>query len=320
MFGGQNLQPVYGQTQYDDMWILSVPSFTWIPVNMSSQSVPYPRAGHTCNIWDGQIIMIGGHVSQDISCESPGVYVFNTSSLQWTTSFTSLAGSLNDNPFSQQVAQRGKNNNLGLHGSYSYTVPKLVYDIIGGNTTGGATVTAPVQLPTSGPLATGKPLTYIVTDTTLASSSASSTGGTNVGAAVAGAVAGFFFLAALYLLFCLLLYRKQLAIHKRPAGVFESHSKSQHDTEGETSRLVSMWKHASFMPGRNSSGKESTDRTSFSNSTSQYEGHPVAWVNSQTMYQHGLPAVSNEDLMGTLEPSYWGVLLHPRRSLRVINR
>src|ERR1700712_5405728 len=78
MFGGQNLLPSGEQVQYNDMWILSVPSLIWVEVNTTGQATPYPRAGHTCNIWDSQMVVVGGYVGQDISCESPGVYVFNT--------------------------------------------------------------------------------------------------------------------------------------------------------------------------------------------------------------------------------------------------
>lgn len=51
MFGGQNLIPYGNQTQYDDMWILTLPAFAWIQVDQSGQSVPLGRSGATCNIW-----------------------------------------------------------------------------------------------------------------------------------------------------------------------------------------------------------------------------------------------------------------------------
>lgn len=51
MFGGQNLTPYGNQSQFDDMWILTLPSFTWIEVDQSGQSVPAGRSGQTCNIW-----------------------------------------------------------------------------------------------------------------------------------------------------------------------------------------------------------------------------------------------------------------------------
>jgi hypothetical protein len=91
MFGGQNLTPAGNQTQYDDMWILSVPSFTWIEVDTSGQSVPYGRSGHTCDIWNGQMVMVGGYVGDQLSCESPGIYVFDLSQLEWVQQYTALS-------------------------------------------------------------------------------------------------------------------------------------------------------------------------------------------------------------------------------------
>ncbi|KAK1992882.1 hypothetical protein LX36DRAFT_554781, partial [Colletotrichum falcatum] len=58
-FGGQNLQPFRNQTQYNDMYILSIPAFAWIRVD-AGEGVPAPRAGHTCTMRDGQIIVAGG--------------------------------------------------------------------------------------------------------------------------------------------------------------------------------------------------------------------------------------------------------------------
>src|ERR1700709_2244954 len=91
MFGGQSLQPAGAQDEYQDMWILTLPSFTWIEVDQSSQSVPYGRSGHTCNVWDGQMIVVGGYVGTELSCESPGIYVFDMSNLQWVQQFTALS-------------------------------------------------------------------------------------------------------------------------------------------------------------------------------------------------------------------------------------
>jgi hypothetical protein len=89
MFGGQNLIPYGSQVQYDDMWILTLPSFTWIKVDMDGQSVPYGRSGHTCNVWDAQMVMVGGYVgNQSLTCETPGIYVFDMSALEWVNQFT----------------------------------------------------------------------------------------------------------------------------------------------------------------------------------------------------------------------------------------
>ena len=91
MFGGQDLSPLGSQTEHDDMWILTLPSFTWIQVDQNGQSVPYGRSGQTCNIWDGQMVMVGGYVGPDLSCESPAIYVFDLSNLQWVQQFTALS-------------------------------------------------------------------------------------------------------------------------------------------------------------------------------------------------------------------------------------
>lgn len=243
MFGGQNLLPYGQQTQYDDMWILSVPSFTWISVDMSSQSVPPARAGHTCDVWDGQMIIVGGYVGQNLSCDSPGIYVFNMSSLEWANQFTALTGTAatqtwsgnknsGANPLGQQSNQRGFNSSAGLEGSYGYAVPAAVQSVIGGGATGGATLTAPVQTPTDGPLATGKPITYTVTapngaivTTTAAPSgvngetNSGGKSGTNVGAIIAGVIAGVFAIIAAYFAFCAWVYRKQLILYKNHAAM-----------------------------------------------------------------------------------------------------
>src|SRR4051794_29388959 len=90
LYRGQNLIPYGKQTQYDDIWILTIPSFTWIKVDTTGQSNPPARAGHTCNIWDAQMVVVGGYVSRDLSCDSPGVYVFDLSNLKWVNQFTAL--------------------------------------------------------------------------------------------------------------------------------------------------------------------------------------------------------------------------------------
>jgi len=67
LYGGQNLIPYGSQIQYSDIYILTIPSFTWIQVDMTGQSQPPARAGHSCTMWDGQLVVIGGYVGKDIS-------------------------------------------------------------------------------------------------------------------------------------------------------------------------------------------------------------------------------------------------------------
>jgi hypothetical protein len=227
MYGGQNLVPYDNQTQYSDMWILTIPSFTWIEVDMTGQSQPPARAGHTCNIWDGQIVVVGGYVGTEISCDSPGIYVFNASSLEWSDTFTSLSSTSS----SSEDPSAGEGSTV-LEGSSGYVVPAAVLSVIGGSPLGGATVTTPAAgSATAGPIATGRPPTYTITQsgstvvqtshaTSTVSGSApgraatSSKSGSNVGTIAAGVVAGVFAALAGYLAFCTWLYRKQLQIYK----------------------------------------------------------------------------------------------------------
>ncbi|KAJ8107655.1 hypothetical protein OPT61_g8717 [Boeremia exigua] len=334
MFGGQNLQPYGDQTQKDDMWILSVPSFTWIEVDQDSQAVPPARAGHSCHVWDGQMIMIGGYVGQELSCDSPGIYVFNMSSLSWSDQFTSLTGgkSLQDytgegslgNPLAQQANQRGFNASAGVEGSYGYRVPEAVQKVIGGDAIGGATLTAPVQTPTAGPLATGKAMTYTVTGPDgamyteiVASSGNNGDSGPNIAAIVAGVVAGVFAVIAGYFAFCAWIYRKQVAMWKQHAAIVTAAAEKR-DT-AFTSSKISSERAPGTMAGSTAGGVAagSFDIQRRSGENNSYGGAAANWERRSSV------GSVTEDLLDGQEPSFWGtkgVLLNPRRSLRVINR
>ena len=381
MFGGQNLQPAGNQTQLDDMWILTIPSFTWIEVDQSSQSVPPARAGHTCHIWDSQMITVGGYVGDQLSCDAPGIYVYDLSSLTWVEQFTSLSSNTSQtlnstssasattstgadssgspsseaassssssltsnsdsisesNPFSQQEAQIANASSPGgLEGSYGYQVPAAIISVIGGASTGGATVTAPHVTATDGPLATGKPLTYTVTQsngaTTTETSTSPSSGsnangnssgssGPNVAAIVAGTIAGLLFLLASYLAFCAWLYRKQLMLYKQHVEM------SQRQVLGEKTPAFPALLSSTEGSTPNSSGRGSRGRVvgSESNSASGSGGRSnwshirngsgTASLLPRTSSESGPP----EDLIAGQEPTFLGVMLAPRRSLRVIN-
>lgn len=384
MFGGQNLQPAAEQTQYNDTWILTIPSFTWIEVDTSSQSVPYGRSGHTCNIWDGQMIVVGGYVGTELSCDSPGIYVFDLSTLTWVEKFTALSAAVDStssgssaessatstaastgasavdaaasssssfvsnsetNPFNQQPAQlTNATNTGGLEGSYGYEVPKAVVSVVGGGTTGGATVTAPAQTATDGPLATGKPQTYTVTKpngstvtetstpgstTSGSGSSSSGSSGPNVGAIVAGVIAGLFFLLACYLAFCAWLYRKQLqlykqhvemaqrqALHEKPtipgliAGVDNSSKGSSDRRRADGTKFSSEANSAAGSGGRNVWTRYERQGSGSANSAAQAS---LLRRSSDASGEAG-------DLLSGHEPSFWGTMLAPRRSLRIVNR
>jgi Kelch motif len=352
MFGGQNLIPAGNQTQYNDMWILSVPSFTWIPVSMDKQSVPYARAGHTCNIWDSQMIVVGGYIDPDISCEQPGVYVFNMSSLSWQNQFNALTqgkSGKGSDTFSQQLNQEGTNAESGLQGSYGYLVPQVVISAIGGDPTGGATITAPVASATSGPLASGHPITYtltgpngqIITETSTPGTSGGAKSGPNIGAIVAGVIAGVLFIVACYLGFCALVYRKQLQLYKSHVAAAQRAAANPNNAEkagffappgapgtlggvrgggGQRSSGENSSRFGQSSSNAPSSGHKQSDSYGGQSSSSAGMGSGPGGYAAVGRTSNEGTSSSSEDLLGGLEPSFVGVVLHPRRSLRVVNR
>ncbi len=352
MYGGQNLIPAGQQTQYDDVWILTIPSFTWIQVDTSNQSVPPARAGHTCNAWNAQMVVVGGYVGTQLECDTPGIYVFNMSSLEWQNNYIALSGA---NDLNQQKAQ--ESNASALIGSYGYEVPAVVQSVIGGSALGGATVTAPAQIPTGGPFATGTPITYTVTGSNGAtvtetsspssgnggssgsgSSSGSSggSGGTNVGAIVAGVVAGILAIVALYLGFCTWVYRRQLQLYKNhvamaqrahlgPPGIIGAGIPAPGaKLSAPSSQQKSSFETRSGNSGE-ASGTGSASNSGRGNARPPYQqlasNNPyVAQVYGPTQGNTSTANSSTEDLMSAQEPSFIGVFLNPRRSLRVVNR
>ncbi|RYP19242.1 hypothetical protein DL765_003443 [Monosporascus sp. GIB2] len=228
MYGGQNLLPTDEQTQYTDVWILTVPSFTWIKVDIESSSYEPPaRAGHHCAPRDGQLVVVGGYVGRDIPCDNPGVYVFDASGLQWRDRFEAA-----DHPADDHA------DNSVLAGSYGYRVPEPVQSVVGGDAEGGATATTPAAGPAaSGPFATGQAPVFTVTapastaTVTTEPDGAPTGGGTDVGKIVAGVIAGLAGLAALYLGFCAWLYRRQVGAYKRHMAVANRYSNEAGDGE-----------------------------------------------------------------------------------------
>lgn len=396
MFGGQNLIPAGNQTQFNDMWILTLPSFTWIPVDMDGQSVPYGRSGHTCNVWDAQMVMVGGYVGAGtLTCERPGIYVFDLSALEWVNQFTALSSTNVDNdsnnnkntdtntksneennsesnPFNQQPAQISSSSpGGGLEGSYGYKVPQAIIAIIGGDSTGKATLTTPINIATAGPLATGKPLTYTAADAADATATPDSSAddGTdddnnnsnsdennppNLAAIIAGILAALFFILASYLAFCAYVYRKQLQLYKRHVELTSAQAQARggeekfvttssngngggkyHHHQHSSSSAATTTTTGGDSRGRESYGSGRGVESGYSN-PNQYNNNnnkPLRGVGGGgggggggTYYKSlrdggdGDGDEEEEDLLNSYEPSFVGVILNPRRSLRVINR
>ncbi|KAI4204693.1 MAG: hypothetical protein LQ350_001008 [Teloschistes chrysophthalmus] len=338
VYGGQNLLPYGQQIQYDEMWILTVPSFTWVQVDTDGQSVPPARVGASCSIWNGQIVVVGGYTGPDLSCDS-GFYVFSATDLKWQNNYNVLSdgGADTKNTQNQQISQQDDPH--GLSGSYGYQVPGAVQSVIGGNANGGATITAPAQAATQGPLATGKPITYTVTNSNgavvtqtgtssvTAGGSQNGKGGPNIGAIVAGVVAGFFAVLAAYLGFCAWVYRRQLALYKNhvamsqralAGGPNEKTSFIPSSTEGSSARNGKT--SSSLAGGSSGIGGASTKLTQSNSNGQDGDVPPLPTGVWPPVGRNSTANSSIEDLMMGQEPSFVGVLLNPRRSLRVINR
>ncbi|AEO60577.1 hypothetical protein MYCTH_2309903 [Thermothelomyces thermophilus ATCC 42464] len=103
----------------DDVWVLSLPSFTWVKLTSSQVD---GRAGHKCvSPYPDQMLVIGGYPSLQgylPSCLRETIRVFNLSTGEWLDRYDPAVYA-------------------------NYTVPSAVVAKIGGSGTGGATATSP---------------------------------------------------------------------------------------------------------------------------------------------------------------------------------
>ena len=102
---------------FDDVWILSIPSFSWVKAYSGNRS--HGRRGHRCErIYPDQMLIIGGVNPNAQQCLKDGpIQIFNLNTLKFQNLY---------NP--REWAE--------------YSVPDVVTAIIGGNGQGGATRTA----------------------------------------------------------------------------------------------------------------------------------------------------------------------------------
>lgn len=116
-FDGVNFDEPYS----DEVWVLSLPSFTWTKVNEGKSL--HARAGHRCfKPYDDQMMVFGGDTSRDgssIKCLDGGpIVTFNLSSAEWMDEY---------HPDKYD----------------DYAVPTKVSDKIGGDGAGAATMVQP---------------------------------------------------------------------------------------------------------------------------------------------------------------------------------
>ncbi|GAP84877.2 putative kelch domain-containing protein [Rosellinia necatrix] len=243
MYGGQDLLPVGRQEQYADVWILTVPSFTWVRVEAAG-AAPAARAGHSCAARDGQMVVVGGYgAAGGAACEAPGVYVLDASELAWRPSFAAGGRA----PDAEDAG------NTVLAGSRGYRVPDAVQSVVGGSSGGGATATQPASGPaTAGPFRTGAPPVFTVTATVggggggptatvtkPGDESGDEDGGiegdarSGGGTIAAGVVAGLAGLSAFYLGFCAWLWRRQVRAYRRHMDIANGYGGSDFEDEDD---------------------------------------------------------------------------------------
>ncbi|KAI5837246.1 hypothetical protein DFP73DRAFT_532050 [Morchella snyderi] len=114
MFGGSAIGDK--DTDFRDMWILSLPSFKWIKLDASDSSYSASkRAGHSCNlIGNRQMAVIGGAYGAEAQeqCETASVFLFDMATLAWKDRFDP--------------------------GEAAYELPEKITDVIGGDKLGNA--------------------------------------------------------------------------------------------------------------------------------------------------------------------------------------
>ncbi|KAK1850208.1 cell wall anchored protein [Colletotrichum chrysophilum] len=130
IFGGAGFPP--DTTGYDDIYILTIPSFQWIrgpyPAN-SNVTGEFPKSMMSCNVVDNsQMLVIGGSYSNDTtySCDADNV---------WGTHNMNLGQDNDENAIWLRY----------LPSLTTYAVPTDILTAVGGRDGGGATRTAPTS-------------------------------------------------------------------------------------------------------------------------------------------------------------------------------
>ncbi|KAH7068684.1 hypothetical protein FB567DRAFT_248336 [Paraphoma chrysanthemicola] len=182
MYGG--IDPITG-VGYDDVLILTLPSFTWTNVWPIGEA---PRWGHKCHIaGKRQMITVGGNITNGLECdwEVKGVAVWELSTLTWGSVFMS---------------------NLS-----TFQVPQKVLPLTNGTVNGSATVKEPA-------LGWTDPGLKTVFATRRKDTSTGGTKKTNTAAIAGGVVGGIVALAliAILALFLRRRHRKAHAPHELP--------------------------------------------------------------------------------------------------------
>ncbi|KIX00478.1 uncharacterized protein Z518_10618 [Rhinocladiella mackenziei CBS 650.93] len=210
-----------GDVPSDNVWILSVPSFTWIKAYSGNGS--HGRSGHRCvTPYPDQMIVVGGIYQNQALCVEGGIIqIFNLNKLEWQNTYDPETWS-------------------------EYEVPAVVSKAIGGNAQGGSTKTASwSDKALSGIFAQrySRPITHYYPYQTNGSPTDSS-GGDGSGGVTRGAIIGIGIATALiFILASTLIF---LLVRRRRIIRSGSSEKSSHSSNS----LISRWMNgASCGPG-----------------------------------------------------------------------
>ncbi|KAL1849370.1 hypothetical protein Daus18300_013301 [Diaporthe australafricana] len=126
LYGGAGMPP--DTSGFDDVYILSIPTFTWIKLYPNDGNVTgqYPHHSLSCNVINkGQMLVIGGSFPLNDDCDAAP---------QWGTHNLVLG---------QQADADANPWQLFSPNLTTYAVPDEIISVVGGQATGGATNTAP---------------------------------------------------------------------------------------------------------------------------------------------------------------------------------
>ncbi|CAG5182209.1 uncharacterized protein ALTATR162_LOCUS10046 [Alternaria atra] len=204
LYGGYG----FGETPaFDDVYILSLPSFTWIKAFSGGNPSEVGHGGCSANVVNhAQMLIIGGWFPIYDKCDAPEGQGQHNMVLGYNGGDAKLW-----DKFSPQLDH--------------YVVPSPIVSVIGGGSTGGATKTSPATWGhpdlatyyTLKPTFTARSATRVVLSPT-ESPSPESSKKTNVAAIVGGAVGGFVVLVIILCLILLCLHRRKRAMKKKKEG------------------------------------------------------------------------------------------------------
>jgi LPXTG-motif cell wall-anchored protein len=201
LYGG--MDPITG-TGFDDVLILTLPSFTWTNVWPIGEA---PRWGHNCHVaGKRQMITVGGNMTNGLECdwEVKGVAVWELTTLTWGSVF--------------------------MTNTTNYQVPQKVLELTGGTADGGATKKDPALGWTDQGLKTVFATRRKATLTGSSPTASATPSKSHTGAIAGGVVGGVVGLVLLAVLGFFLYRRRQ-----RKHGPHELHNETS-PTRGEMGR------------------------------------------------------------------------------------